>query len=255
MGTMNVDTKKILDDIAKDSIYAKGVASASLTYCCKLFQAGMIPGSVLELGPAEGLMTKVLYGDAQAFLKWSGGNKKYTVVEGSSIFAQALQERYPNMDVHACLVEEYEPETKYENIILGHVLEHVENPVAVLLQCRDWLTQNGRIFAAVPNAKSIHRQAAVKMGLLGSVYDFSEKDRRHGHKRVFDRNMFLKLFDQTGYVAIKSGGYWLKPLSDRQIEESWTQEMIQAFLLLGEEYPDIAGETYVIASKQELERE
>ena len=117
MGTMNVDTKKILDDIAKDSIYAKGVASASLTYCCKLFQAGMIPGSVLELGPAEGLMTKVLYGDAQAFLKWSGGNKKYTVVEGSSIFAQALQERYPNMDVHACLVEEYEPETKYENII------------------------------------------------------------------------------------------------------------------------------------------
>lgn len=175
MGTMNVDTKKILDDIAKDSIYAKGVASASLTYCCKLFQAGMIPGSVLELGPAEGLMTKVLYGDAQAFLKWSGGNKKYTVVEGSSIFAQALQERYPNMDVHACLVEEYEPETKYENIILGHVLEHVENPVAVLLQCRDWLTQNGRILQQCRTQKASTGRLLSRWGCLEVCMIFLKK--------------------------------------------------------------------------------
>ena len=73
MDTVVVDTKKMLDDIAKDSIYAKGVAAASLTYCCRLFQAWMRPGSVLELGPAEGLMTEELYVGAQEFQKWSGG--------------------------------------------------------------------------------------------------------------------------------------------------------------------------------------
>lgn len=183
-----------------------------------------------------------------------GGGKLYSAVEGSSIFAQALQEKYPQMDVHACLVEEYQPEIKYENIILGHVLEHVKDPAEVLLLCREWLMDGGRIFAAVPNARSIHRQAAVKMGILKSVYDFSEKDRRHGHKRVFDRDMFEELFEKAGLVAVKSGGYWLKPLSDRQIEECWSQDMIQAFLLLGEEYPDIAGESYIIAKKQDSDR-
>lgn len=245
-----MDTKKILDDIARDSIYAQGVGVATLIHCCSLFRAEMVPGNVLELGPAEGLMTDILYGDERAFGEWSGGGRRYSAVEGSGIFARALQERYPKMDVSACLIEEYEPEIKYENIILGHVLEHVDDPSAILGMCREWLADGGRIFVAVPNAQSIHRQAAVKMGLLESVYSFSEKDRRHGHQRVFDWDMLQGLFGQACLKIIKRGGYWLKPLSDRQIEAGWTEEMVKAFLLLGEEYPDIAGEIYIIAGKE-----
>ena len=44
------------------------------------------------------------------------------------------------------------------------------------------------------------------------------------------------------------GGYWLKPLSNSQIESQWTQAMLDAFMQLGERYPDIAGEIYVLAS-------
>lgn len=244
-----MDTRTLLDEIAGDSIYAQGVAAVSLRYCCRLFQAEMQPGNVLELGPAEGLMTEILYKDEDSFAQWSGGGR-YSIVEGSSIFARALKEKYPGADVNACLIEDYKPKMKYENIILGHVLEHVEHPAAVLAGCREWLADGGRIFAAVPNACSIHRQAAVKMGLLDSVYDFSKKDRRHGHQRVFDREMFGQLFAEAGLKIVKSGGYWLKPLSDRQIEADWTQDMVEAFLLLGEEYPDIAGEIYMIAGRQ-----
>lgn len=71
--TEMMDTKKLLDGIAQNSIYAKGVAAASLIYCCKLFQGEMVPGNVLELGPAEGLMTRLFYKDANTFQKWAGG--------------------------------------------------------------------------------------------------------------------------------------------------------------------------------------
>lgn len=54
---------------------------------------------------------------------------------------------------------------------------------------------------------------------------------------------------------MQAGGYWFKPLSDSQIEKDWTQELIQAFLMLGEEYPDIAGEIYLIAEKKEGKQE
>ena len=37
--------------------------------------------------------------------------------------------------------------------MLGHVLEHVEDPVAILQRVKMWLNANGRVFAAVPNAQ------------------------------------------------------------------------------------------------------
>jgi hypothetical protein len=43
------------------------------------------------------------------------------------------------------------------------------------------------------------------------------------------------------------GGYWLKPLSNAQLEAHWTPEMLEAYMQVGERYPDIAAEIYVIA--------
>ncbi len=37
-------------------------------------------------------------------------------------------------------------------------------------------------------------------------------------------------------------------LSNAQIDKFYTREMINAFLELGEEYPEIAGEIYIVAS-------
>jgi hypothetical protein len=36
-------------------------------------------------------------------------------------------------------------------------------------------------------------------------------------------------------------------VSNKQIEANWTPEMLDAFMQLGERYPDIAGEIYVVA--------
>jgi 2-polyprenyl-3-methyl-5-hydroxy-6-metoxy-1,4-benzoquinol methylase len=175
--------------------------------------------------------------------------KDYTVVDGADIFVEQIIKRHPKINGVVSLFEDYKPDRKYDNIILGHVLEHVEKPREILMECYSWLKDDGVILAAVPNCDSIHRQAAVKMGLLDSVKQLNEMDQYHGHRRVYDRIEFRDDFCGAGFKIIKEGGYWLKPLSNKQMEDAWTDEMISAFMELGEKYPDIAAEMYIVAGK------
>lgn len=232
------DEKWKLNLIANDSIYGKGMSEITTRYCGTIFRRYMKKGSVLELGPADGVMTDLLY---------PLYSEDYTIVDAGKKFVKDIQKRFPNIQGAVSLFEEYAPDRKFDNIILGHVLEHVNNPTEILKLCKGWLNKKGMIFAAVPNKNSLHRQAAVEMGLLSRVDMLNEKDIRHGHRRVFDNDMLKKCFQDIDLDICVEGGYWLKPLSDRQIEESWTKVMIEAFLKLGEKYPKIAGEIYIIA--------
>ena len=229
-----------LNTISKRSIYSSGVMGTAIQYCFSILQRHMIGNSILELGPAEGVMTELL----------SQTKGRLTVVEGSVVFCKDLEKRYPKIKVVNSLFEQFDTKETYDFIVMGHVLEHVENPVEILRIAKSWLRPNGRIFAAVPNARSLHRQAAVTMGLLPQEDALNEKDHRHGHRIVFSPETFRAAFLQAGLSIDVFGGYWLKPVSNDQIESSWTTEMINSFMQLGERYPDIAGELYIVASVQ-----
>ncbi len=234
-----MDEASALEQIAQNSLYAAGANTDTVIYSFNVFKRHIRGRNLLEMGPAEGVMTDLL-------VKL---NLDTTVVEGSSSFARDLQQRHPQITVCHSLFETFEPDRKFDNIVLGHVLEHVADPVAVLARAREWLTDDGIILAAVPNARSLHRQAAVLMGLLSHEEQLNDADRHHGHRRVYTPEDFRHDFRQAGLTIQVFGGYWLKPLSNKQIEDTWTPEMLQAFMALGERYPDIAGEIYVIASK------
>ena len=96
-------------------------------------------------------------------------------------------------------------------------------------------------------SRSLHRQATVSMGLLESEHSMNENDIHHGHRRIFDPETFRQAFLSSGLAIEVFGGYWMKPVSNAQIEKSWTPEMLQAFMQLGERHPDISGEIYIIA--------
>ena len=154
---------------------------------------------------------------------------------------------FPEANVVHSLFEDFRSHEQFENVILGHVLEHVEDPIAILRLVQSWLKPKGRVLAAVPNARSLHRQAAVLMGLLPFEDAMNENDIHHGHRRVFNPETFRNAFLRAGFQIELFGGYWMKPVSNRQIEETWTPEMLEAFMQLGERYPDIAGEIYIVA--------
>lgn len=229
-----------LADIAADSWYGKGVNAATVAYSLRIFSRHWRPGSCLELGPAEGLATRSL---VEHF-------DDLTCVDGAEIFCRDLRARHPKIAVECALFEDYEPRKTFDNIVLGHVLEHVDDPVSILSRARGWLSANGRVFAAVPNARSFHRQMAVVMDLLATEHDLNDVDRHHGHRRVYDPESFRRDFAAAGLRVELFGGYWIKTVPNHQIEAHWTPEMIEAAMVVGERYPDVAAEIYVIAGRR-----
>lgn len=228
-----------LEAIADDSWYAQGVNAASVAYSGEIFARHFRGGSGLELGPAEGVMTERL---ERAF-------DSLTLVDGSPRFCQSLRQRHPGAEVVNALFEDYEPERRFDAIVIGHVLEHVVEPRELLARAGAWLTREGRLYATVPNARSLHRQAAVLLGLLAEEHELNATDAHHGHRRVYDPESLRNDVLRAGLRIEVFGGYWIKPLSNAQIDESWTPEMIRAFMALGERYPDVAAEIYVVAAR------
>ncbi len=231
-------SKEKLEQVAENSLYTTFTNSATIEYSFSVFKRFLQPGKILELGPAEGLMTAHL-------IKLDAN---LTVIEGSDVFARALKSKFPTINVVNELFENTALDVKFENIILGHVLEHVDNPVLILELIKNMLKPGGIVICAVPNARSIHRQAAVEMDILTSIFCMSEKDIHHGHLRIYTPESLRADFIEAGYSIRHTGGYWLKPVSDKQIEQHWNIEMLNAFMRLGEFYPDIAGEIYLVGS-------
>jgi 2-polyprenyl-3-methyl-5-hydroxy-6-metoxy-1,4-benzoquinol methylase len=189
----------------------------------------------LELGPAEGQMTQFLINDFESL----------TVVDG----APALLERIPNypniIKVHS-LFEEFRPQVKYDTIILEHILEHVDQPIALLERTLQWLAPRGRLLLGVPNGDSIHRLAATKMGMLKHRCELNPRDLAQGHRRVYTRETFTSDLEAAGLEVLELGGVFLKPLSNKQIQDTWTEAMIEGFYELGKDFPENAADIYAV---------
>jgi 2-polyprenyl-3-methyl-5-hydroxy-6-metoxy-1,4-benzoquinol methylase len=194
--------------------------------------------NLLELGPAMGHMTKFLVNDF----------KNVSVVEGSKELLDLIPD-YNNIEKHHSYFEEFETDKKFDTIIMSHVLEHIENPIKILKLISPWLSENGVIIISVPNSKSLHRLAAVEMGLLESEYELNQRDLDLGHYRVYDLNSLKKEIIESSLKVIDEGGVFLKPVSNGQIDDNWNDQMIDGFYKLGKKFPEFCAEIFVVCTK------
>jgi 2-polyprenyl-3-methyl-5-hydroxy-6-metoxy-1,4-benzoquinol methylase len=189
----------------------------------------------LELGPAEGEMTRFLVNDFESL----------TVVDGASELLAQIPDHKNLTKIHA-LFEEYEPEVLFNTIVIEHVLEHVEEPVDLLRRVKRWLEPNGRLLLGVPNGNSIHRLVAVKMALLEHSCQLNARDHALGHRRIYTHETLRQEIEQAGIVVEMMGGVYFKPLSNQQIQDNWNEAMIQGFYELGKDFPEHAAEIYAV---------
>ena len=189
----------------------------------------------LELGPAEGQMTQFLIDD---FVR-------LTLVEGASQLLEYIPD-YPNILKINSLFEDFEPDQTYNTIIMEHILEHVDNPVELMNRAKKWLAPEGRLLIGVPNGNSIHRLVAVKMGLLSHQCELNPRDLAQGHRRVYNRETFVTDILSAGLSVVELGGVFFKPLSNQQIQDHWTEPMIQGFFELGKDFQEYAADLYAV---------
>ena len=78
-----------LERIASVSRYAAGVNTDTIRYSFRIFERHLGGETILELGPAEGLMTALL----------ARTGKRLTLVDGSEAFCRSLASRFPDARV------------------------------------------------------------------------------------------------------------------------------------------------------------
>jgi hypothetical protein len=87
------------------------------------------------------------------------------------------------------------------------------------------------------------------MGMLASEYELNQRDIELGHYRVYDSAKLVDHLNDAGFNILEIGGYFLKPLSNGQIEKNWNQDMINGFFKVGKFFQENCAELFAVATK------
>lgn len=194
---------------------------------------------VLELGCADGGVTEHL---CKIY-------KNVIAVDASDDLIEKAKKRAPQATYFQSLFEDYTPTTTFDTIIMGHVLEHVIDPIFILNRVKEWLNPKGIILITVPNGESIHRRIGVEMGMLKFNNELNEDDIKAGHRRVFTIQTLRTTIISAGMNILKEEGVLIKPLSNRQMFD-WPDQLFEAYYKLSKKLPsEFGGELFVICER------
>jgi 2-polyprenyl-3-methyl-5-hydroxy-6-metoxy-1,4-benzoquinol methylase len=153
------------------------------------------------------------------------------------------------------LFEEVTLPEKYDNIVLTHVLEHIDDPVKVLKRVNDeWLSDRGRFFLVCPNANAPSRQIAVKMGLITHNDAITPAEAAHGHRITYTLDTLERDCKAAGLKVVHRSGIFFKALANFQWDRLLNTDIISKEYLdgcyeLGQQYPDLCSSIFLMCEK------
>jgi 2-polyprenyl-3-methyl-5-hydroxy-6-metoxy-1,4-benzoquinol methylase len=216
-------------------------------YMLQSFVPFFMKGRLLELGCFKGDFTLRLlpYFDS------------LTCVDASREAIAAARARIPSTSATfiESLFEDLTLPTRYENIILTHVLEHIDDPVTLLQKInREWLTENGRLFLVCPNGNAPSRQIAVQMGLLAHNTAITPAEAAHGHKVTYTLDTLERDARLANLRVVQRTGIFFKALANFQWDQLLettiiSDEYLDGCYKLGQKYPDLCSSIFLLCEK------
>lgn len=215
-------------------------------YMIKSFEPFFNKGSLLELGSFKGHFTK-------RFLPYFSD---ITCIEASSA---AIEEARKQLGDQVRFVnarfEEARLPGRYDNIVMTHVLEHLDDPVQVLERINDeWLAEGGRFFLVCPNANAPSRQIAVKMGLISHNSAVTPAEAEHGHRCTYTLDTLERDAVAAGLKVVHRSGIFFKALAnfqwDRLLQtDIISREYLEGCYKLGQQYPDLCSSIFLMCER------
>jgi SAM-dependent methyltransferase len=215
-------------------------------FMLKSFLPFFRPGNCLELGSFKGDFTRRLlpYFD------------ELTCVEASGEAIESARAHVGDRVtfVHSRFETATLPAT-YDNIVLTHVLEHIDDPVALLARIdREWLAKQGRLFLVCPNANAPSRQIAVKMGLITHNEAVTPSEAEHGHRCTYALDTLERDAVAAGLRVIHRSGIFFKALANFQWDKLLqtdiiSNEYLEGCYMLGQQYPDLCSSIFLMCEK------
>ncbi len=215
-------------------------------YMMRSFEPFFRAGSLLELGSFKGDFTR-------RFLTYFDD---ITCVEASG---EAIAEAKQKLGTQVCYIHsQFETATlpkRYDNIVLTHVLEHLDDPVRVLRRINDeWLADGGRFFLVCPNANAPSRQIAVKMGLISHNTAVTPAEAEHGHRCTYALDTLEREAVTAGLRVVHRSGIFFKALANFQWDRLLQTDIISPEYLegcyqLGQQYPDLCSSIFLLCER------
>lgn len=201
-------------------------------YARRIIEATKQSASLLELGLGYGYTTSM----------FSKTIQDHVVIEGSRAVIDNFKKNFPGCpaDIIEGFFEDFKPDRKFEVIVMGFVLEHVDDPVRILEQYKNYLTDTGKVYVSVPNAEVLNRRLGHAMGLLSDMKVLSEHDHILGHVRYYTAESLAADARKAGYDIVKLEGIYLKPLTTKQmLSLNLDKSVIDALCQVGIDYPEL----------------
>lgn len=188
--------------------------------------------SLLELGLGHGYTAHI----------FTEASDRYVVVDAASIVIDQFRQGSPGFrgEIVESYFEEYTPNSPFDVIVMGFILEHVDDPHMILTRYRDFLTPGGKLYVTVPNAKSMNRRLGLELGVIDDIYSLNTNDLALGHQRQYCRETLTETVTSAGYRITYEEGIYLKPLPLSVLKTlDDFDENLQAMLNVGIEFPDL----------------
>jgi SAM-dependent methyltransferase len=203
-------------------------------------------GNLLELGSFKGDFTK----------RFLDHFEDITCVEASgAAIVEAREKLGERVEFIHGLFETAALPRQYDNIVMTHVLEHLDDPVRVLKRINDeWLSEGGRFFLVCPNANAPSRQIAVKMELISHNSAVTSAEAEHGHRCTYSLDTLERDAIAAGLKVVHRSGIFFKALANFQWDRLLQTDIISKDYLegcykLGQLYPDLCSSIFLLCER------
>jgi GNAT superfamily N-acetyltransferase/SAM-dependent methyltransferase len=215
-------------------------------YMIRSFEPLFNKGSLLELGSFKGDFTKRLLSHFD----------DVTCVEAADVaMEEAKRKLGDKVNFINSTFETVTLPKRYDNIVLTHVLEHLDDPVLVLKRINEeWLAEGGRFFLVCPNANAPSRQIAVKMGLITHNAAVTPAEAEHGHRCTYSLDTLERDAVAAGLKVVHRSGIFFKALANFQWDrllntDIVSKEYLEGCYKLGHHYPDLCSSIFLMCER------
>ncbi|MBC7482952.1 MAG: class I SAM-dependent methyltransferase [Rhizobacter sp.] len=228
MNARNNDLERIATEYhLNDEVPDKFIEDLCQQHCCDWLESLIGPQDrVIELGVGDGVTLSRL----------SPRTPHYCVVEGAESLVAHARSAHPEVELVHAMFEDHLPAQPCDKLLALHVLEHVDEPVALARHLHRWLRPGGELIIVVPNRNSFHRRLAVLMGLQPALDTLGPRDHLVGHQRVYDLPLLREHLRAAGFEPFEERGFFLKTLPNSMML-GHSPELIKALNLLGDQLP------------------
>src|SRR5437879_2472782 len=203
-------------------------------------------GRVLDLGYINNIWAKALLSRSDV--------TGIDIVEAAGSHVEQARNDLGSLDrvrVFHSLFEDFEPDVKYDTILMSGVVKHVPDAAALIRRARSWLAPGGLVVASTPNCRAFHRRLGTYMGFELSPCSHNSRDQTVFNVHIYDRFSWRALFAGNGYAVRHLKGIGMKLLGTEEMiylgERYNVDRILEGLRRMAEELPDYAWYLVLVA--------